>query len=190
MLTKKEIRTEIRARRRALSQQDWMEKSHCICEKICALSEYREAQLIYAYLAKSGEVLLDELILDALRQGKQVAVPKVLGPEMVFYELTDLADVEIGCMGIREPLLRREVSASKENGKALMLLPAVAVDGQCHRVGYGGGYYDKYLATHPETVKLAAVFSFQLYDQVPVESFDVPLDGIVTETMVLRRQSL
>ncbi len=195
-MTKQEIRAEVRHKRKALSEQEWREKSHRICQTICSLPAYQQAHVIYAYLAKPGEVLLDELIQDAWQQGKQVAVPKVLGAEMDFFALRDLSEVEIGCMGIREPLSREVVRPEETAEKgipadggavaaaALMLLPAVAVDEQGHRVGYGGGYYDKYLEKYPDLVKMAVVFGFQVYPQVPAEPFDIPLDRIVTEEKI------
>jgi len=195
MMTKQQIRGEIRDKRKAMSENEWREKSHRICQTICQMPVYQQARVIYAYLAKQGEVLLDELIADAVNAGKTVAVPKVLGEEMEFFVIRDLADVEIGCMGIREPLSRQTVAETVLIGsrdpadtesRALMLLPAVAVDEQCHRVGYGGGYYDKYLEKNPELEKLAVVFEFQVYPQVPFESFDVPLERVVTEKQVLR----
>ncbi|MBR6526931.1 MAG: 5-formyltetrahydrofolate cyclo-ligase [Lachnospiraceae bacterium] len=189
MMTKQQIRAEIRGRRKTMSETVWRETSHRICEAIRQMPVYQQAQVIYAYLAKQGEVLLDELILDALKAGKVVAVPKVLGAEMEFFVIRDLAEVELGCMGIREPLSRQTVSEALgddlQDHHEIMLLPAVAVDENCHRVGYGGGYYDKYLEKHPALKKLAVAFEFQVYPQVPTEPFDVPLDCIVTEERIM-----
>ena len=179
-MTKEEIRSRIRICRKEMSVLQWQEKSHEICQQIVKSRVYEQAEVIYAYLAKQGEVLLDEVILDAIAKGKQVAVPKVMGKEMKFFKLQDLSQVEPGCMGIREPLSREEILLSKET-VGLMLLPAVAVDEQGHRIGYGGGYYDRYLERDPQWIKVAAVFGFQVYEQVPAEALDVPLDGIVTE---------
>ena len=181
-MTKEEIRSRIRTCRKEMSVLQWQEKSHEICQQIVKSRVYEQAEVIYAYLAKQGEVLLDEVILDAIAKGKQVAVPKVMGKEMRFYRLRDLADVEPGCLGIREPLFREEILVGdQKTSTGLMLLPAVAVDRQGHRVGYGGGYYDRYLEQEPGWIKVAAVFGFQVYEQVPTEALDVPLDGIVTE---------
>jgi len=196
-MTKQKIRGEIRDRRKNMSEEEWREKSHRICEKIRLLPAYQRAGVIYAYLAKKGEVLLDELIRDAWKDGKIVAVPKVLGTEMEFFVISSLEDVEIGCMGIREPLSRQPVPIMdheedteqlEPQNHALMLLPAVAVDEQRHRVGYGGGYYDKYLEKHPQLEKTAVAFEFQVYPQVPTEAFDVPLDSIVTENRILSQE--
>lgn len=192
-MTKQEIRIQVRGLRKAMTEQQWREKSHSICEVIRQMPAYQQAQVIYAYLAKQGEVLLDELIRDALAAGKTVAVPKVMGAEMEFFVIRDLQEVEIGCMGIREPLSRERIEEKERQRQAegipcaLMLLPAVAVDEQCHRIGYGGGYYDKYLEKHPDLERLAVAFSFQIYPQVPVEEFDVPLDCVVTEEKTVRK---
>lgn len=181
---KKEIRTQIRQKRKALPREEWLEKSHIICDSLRSQPDYQQADVIYAYLAKEGEVLLDELIEEALKRGKRVAVPKVLGESMEFYELNDLAQVESGCMGIREPLSRKTVQGEKP----LMLLPAVAVDESLHRVGYGGGYYDRYLEQHPALRKIAVVFEFQVYPQVPAEVFDIRPDLAVTEYRILEQR--
>ena len=178
---KKEIRAQIRQKRKALSRQEWLEKSHVICDSLRRMPEYQQSDVIYAYLAKEGEVLLDELIEEALRDGKKVAVPNVLGTEMEFYELNDLAQVQIGCLGIREPLSRQPVCGQHP----WMILPAVAVDEHLHRVGYGGGYYDRYLERHPKLLKVAVVFAFQVYHRVPAEEFDVCPDLVVTENGIL-----
>lgn len=195
-MTKQEIRAQIRGLRKAMTEQEWREKSHSICETIRQLPAYQQARVIYAYLAKQGEVLLDELIRDALAAGKTVAVPKVLGAEMEFFVIRDLQEVEIGCMGIREPLSREMIGENELQRQtegmtpALMLLPAVAVDTQCHRVGYGGGYYDKYLEKHPGLERMTVAFAFQVYPQVPVESCDVPPDCVVTEERIMTRETV
>lgn len=202
-MDKKEIRREIRARRAALTEEEWREKSSVICDRIMQTVAYQTADVIYAYLAKKGEVLLDELIQHAWKCGKQVAVPKVMGNEMDFYEITDLEQVEIGPMGIREPVSGKwiqeserccfssetnAVSANKseqESRIGLMIMPAVAVDSKLHRIGYGGGYYDRYLERYPQLRKMAAAFAFQIYEEVPAEDFDIGPDCIVTEERIL-----
>lgn len=180
-MDKKEIRDEVRRRRAALGTEEWKMKSHQVCEKIWNLREYQRAEVIYAYMAKQGEVLLDELIQDAWQQGKTVAVPKVLGTDMEFYELDNMDDVVISAMGIREPVSRRIVHGKN----SILLMPAVALDLQRHRIGQGGGYYDRYLEQHPMPVKVGVAFDFQVYPRVPNEVFDVLVDTIVTETRVL-----
>lgn len=180
-MDKKQIRDEVRRKRVALSPEEWKMKSHQVCERIWNLRAYQRADVIYAYLAKQGEVLLDEVIEDAWRQGKRVAVPRVVGTDMCFCEIVNLEDVRESRMGIREPVSGRCV-----HGKApLLLMPAVALDTQLHRVGYGGGYYDRYLEQNPMPMKVAAAFDFQVYPKVPTETFDVMVDAVITETRII-----
>ena len=195
-MDKGELRREIRARRRRMGQEEWTAGSERVCRRIQSLRQYEEAELVCAYLAMRGEVLLDGLIEDAWRRGKQVAVPRVVGQEMLFYRLESLEAVEISPLGIREPAAALsgaglpEADSSKEwkpvetDGQALFLVPGVAFDRQLNRVGQGGGYYDRYLEKRPAAFKLGVAFAFQLYPHVPAEEFDVKLDGIAVESGV------
>ena len=96
---------------------------------------------------------------------------------MIFYKLTDFSQLEPGYFGIPEP-------ASGEIAdwpKALMIMPGVAFDRANHRVGYGGGFYDRYLEKHPQLERVAIAFSFQMLPEVPTEPTDICPQIIVTE---------
>lgn len=193
-MDKGELRREIRARRRRMGQEEWTAGSERVCRRIQSLRQYEEAEIVCAYLAMRGEVLLDGLIEDAWRRGKQVAVPRVVGQEMLFYRLESLEAVEISPLGIREPRepavvlpgagLPVEWKPVETDGQVLFLVPGVAFDRQLDRVGQGGGYYDRYLEKYPAAFKLGVAFAFQLYPHVPAEEFDVKLDGIAVESGV------
>ena len=180
-MTKREIREEIKRKRAAMSVEEWRMKSHQVCERIWNLRSYQKADVVYAYLGTKGEVLLDELIEDAWRQGKRVAVPKVVGTGLRFEELTDFAEVKVSHLGIREPIDGQTL----RGGRPLFLMPAVAVDMKLHRIGRGGGHYDRYLEQNPMPVKYAAVFEYQIYPSVPTEPFDILADGAVTEERII-----
>jgi 5-formyltetrahydrofolate cyclo-ligase len=176
-LDKTEIRREVRRKRKAMDKEEGKRKSHEICEKIKNLVAYQNADVLYAYMAMEGEVLLDELIRDAWSQGKKVAIPKVLGHDMEFFTLERMEEVMVSPMGIREP-----VSTEIPKGESpVFLMPALAMDREGNRVGQGGGYYDRYLETHPMPVKVGVGFDFQIYPQVPHEPFDIPVDVVITE---------
>jgi len=96
---------------------------------------------------------------------------------MVFYKLTDFARLEPGYFGIPEPVSGEIVNWSK----ALMIMPGVAFDRANHRVGYGGGFYDRYLEKHPQLERVAIAFSFQMLPEVPTEPTDICPQIIVTE---------
>ena len=97
--------------------------------------------------------------------------------ESVFYKLTDFARLEPGYFGIPEPVSGEIVNWSK----ALMIMPGVAFDRANHRVGYGGGFYDRYLEKHPQLERVAIAFSFQMLPEVPTEPTDICPQIIVTE---------
>lgn len=184
METKKHIRKEIFARRRAASDQEVAENSRAIFQKISQFPEYRNASWIYAYMDYNHEVMTREFILQAWKEGKKVAVPKVSGKEMVFYRLDDFSQLEEGYYGIQEPKPDPRRQAGEEPG--MILVPGVAFDRQRHRIGYGGGFYDRYLSVHPQHVSVAAAFEFQLMEGIPVEDTDICPDILVTEKNIFR----
>ena len=106
-----------------------------------------------------------------------VAVPKVVEKDMVFYKLTDFSQLEPGYFGIPEPASGEIV----EWPEALMIMPGVAFDRENHRVGYGGGFYDRYLEKHPQLERVAVAFSFQMLPEVPTEPTDICPQIVVTE---------
>lgn len=181
METKQVIRKEISKRRKAASMQQVKENSAKICDTLCDLQEFQQADWIYIYIDYKNEVMTGEIMQRALSLGKHVASPKVIGKDMIFYEIHTLDDLEPGYFGIREPREGLQ-EASCEN--AFLVMPGVAFDKQKHRVGYGGGFYDRYLEKHTKLYKAALAFDFQVMDEVPVEPTDILPDVVITETTI------
>ena len=152
------------------------EKSRILGEKFLKTQLYRQAKTIYGYLPYNQEVRTVPMLEQALRDGKQVAVPKVYGEEMKFHYLTDLSRVETGYAGIPEPIGDELVA---EDETALVLMPGMAFDREGHRIGYGGGFYDKFLAGEPEHPTVALCYDFQVLPQLETEEFDVPVDLVL-----------
>ena len=172
-MDKKQLRAHIRAQKRAMTQ---------ICEKSAALGKlfaesdaYRQAKSIYGYLPYNQEVRTVPMLRKAIADGKRVAVPKVFGDEMKFIWLDDLTQVEKGYSGIPEPIADGPVA---DDDTALVLMPGLAFDPQGHRIGYGGGFYDKFLASEPEHPTLALCYDFQLCDKLEPESHDIPVQMV------------
>ena len=136
MEEKKVIRKQVFAARKAHTDQQIDDWSRKIAETVTALPEYSNSRRILAYADYNHEVMTKYIIEAAWNDGKEVAVPKVVGQDMVFYKLTDFAQLEKGYFGIPEPA-RGEIVQWEE---ALMIMPGVAFDRQNHRVGYGGGF--------------------------------------------------
>ena len=116
------------------------------------------------------------MLQQALKDGKRVAVPKVYGEEMRFIYITDLSRVEKGYAGIPEPIDDGPVA---EDPTALVLMPGLAFDKDGHRIGYGGGFYDRFLAQEKDHPTLALCYAFQMLDTLETESFDVPVDCVL-----------
>ncbi len=179
---KKELRKEIIQLRKSHTDEEIHRMSLDVLERIQTLSEYQEAKVIYAYMDCRHEVETRDLIRFAWKDGKCVALPRVCGQEMHFYYITSFEnDLENGSFGIQEP--RENNPANVED--ALLLMPGVAFDIKRHRVGYGGGFYDRFLEAHPDLVTIALAFEFQVKEKVPFEKFDIRPAKVVTEQRVL-----
>ena len=175
-MDKKELRKQIRELKRAMSPAQIERASSRLGEQFAATELYQKAKTIYGYLPYNQEVRTVPMLQRALQDGKRVAVPKVYGDEMKFIYLDDLAAVEKGYAGIPEPAADEPVADDKT---ALVLMPGLAFDPEGHRIGYGGGFYDKFLAAEPEHPTLALCYEFQMLPKLETEAFDMPVDCVL-----------
>lgn len=192
---KKRIRREMLAVRDALSPAEQQRASCLITERLLGHQWFYRADVLLCYVSYGSELDTRELIREALRLKKQVYVPRVLEEHrMDFYRIQKPEELEPGFHGIPEPPVTAPVypgmAGCTENGEALaqcagavpgsnrkqvlMLLPGVAYDPYGNRLGYGGGYYDRYLTAHPEfqTYSIGIGHSCQRVAQLPVEETD------------------
>lgn len=184
MVEKKLIRKEIFRRRKEASQEELDIWSDAIIEKVLATDMYKNCETIYTYVAYKREVETKGLIQQAWKDGKKVAVPRVEGSVMNFYYITSLDQLENSDMGIPEP--KPENPADDEY--ALMVMPGVAFDRTMNRIGYGGGFYDRYLEEHPNLKRLAIAFEFQFVEgPLPTEPTDICPEMIITESCILTK---
>jgi len=175
-MDKKLLRKQIRDLKRAMTVQQIEESSAGLAEKFFACPQYANAKTIYGYLPYNQEVRTVPILERALADGKQVAVPKVYGDEMRFIYIDDLSKVEKSDMGIPEPV---EDGPVADDPTALVLMPGVAFTRQGDRMGYGGGYYDKFLAQEPEHPKVALCYGFQMVESLPTQEHDIPVDLVL-----------
>jgi len=127
-------------------------------------------------LPYNQEVRTVPILEQALADGKRVAVPKVYGDEMRFIYMTDLTKVAKSAFGIPEPVADGPVA---DDPTALVLMPGLAFDREGHRIGYGGGFYDKFLAQEPNHPTIALCYDFQMVENLPTEEFDIPVDCVL-----------
>lgn len=175
-MDKKELRRAIREKKRAMTEDEIENRSAKLAQLLYASDAYRNAQTIYGYLPYNQEVRTVPMLEQALRDGKRVAVPKVFGDEMKFLYLEDLTKVAKGYAGIPEPIA--DEPEARDNS-ALVLMPGLAFDPQGHRIGYGGGFYDKFLAAEPNHPTLALCYDFQLLPELETEEHDIPVDTVL-----------
>lgn len=175
-MDKKELRRTIRERKRAMTEEEIVSRSEKLGQLFAQSDAYKAAKTIYGYLPYNQEVRTVPMLERALRDGKRVAVPKVYGDEMKFLYLDDLSKVEKGYAGIPEPIADGPVADDKT---ALVLMPGLAFDPQGHRIGYGGGFYDKFLAAEPDHPTLALCYEFQMLPKLDTEEHDIPVDTVL-----------
>ena len=175
-MDKKALRMQIREKKRAMTEAQIVETSARLGELFAASEAYRQAKSIYGYLPYNQEVRTVPMLERAIRDGKRVAVPKCYGDEMRFIWMEDLSRVEKGYAGIPEPI---EDGPVADDEKALVLMPGLAFDPQGRRIGYGGGFYDRFLAKEPEHPTLALCYEFQMLPELETEEFDIPVDCVL-----------
>lgn len=182
MESKESIRKTVLSRRKTLTVDEMKKKSSAICEKLLSLPEFQESKHIYVYMDFKKEVMTREFIKKAWALGKTVAVPKVQGDEMEFYWLTSFAQLEPGYFGISEPSYG-DMACDED---AFILVPGVAFDVQRHRIGYGRGFYDRYLAKYPQLRSAAVAYDLQVFEEIPHEELDICPGVLVTESKIYR----
>lgn len=175
-MDKHELRRVIRRKKRAMTEEEICEKSTRLAELFLASDAYKNAGTIYGYLPYNQEVRTVPILERALSDGKRVAVPKCYGEEMRFLYLDDLTQVAPGYAGIPEPIADAPVARDET---ALVLMPGLAFDRQGHRIGYGGGFYDRFLAAEPNHPTVALCYDFQVLPALETEEFDVPVELVI-----------
>lgn len=182
--TKKEIREQAHANRKAQENKD--ELSQVICGKFAALPEYASAKTVMFYVDVRTEVRTRHYLPTALTHGKKIVVPYCVNDILELFWLESMDELEIGMYKILEPkkelrpLPEKQVSVSELD---LIMVPGVAFDRSGARMGHGFGYYDKLLEhARPETPLVALAFECQLFPEIPTQSHDVFMDKIITES--------
>lgn len=191
-MDKTEIRKEILKKRSELSVSQWREKSSLIQQQILKSNILDLADDILIYSDFRGEVETKALIEDALLEGKNVYLPRVLKsatePLMEFYRIESNTALSEGYMGIREPVAGIEhqfVYEDCKSNRIVMFVPGVAFDKNNNRLGYGKGFYDYYLKDKQNIITIGLCFELQLVDALPVSDNDIRLSKVITENTSL-----
>ncbi len=182
---KKEIRSQMRRIRREMSPQTVQEKNDRIYKRLIATQQYRRAKTVVVYVSKELEVDTRRLMEHAWADGKQVAAPRCVENTrlMKMHLIGSMEDLEEGAYGILEPY--SDLPVLEDTTNAICIVPAFCNDYRGYRVGYGGGYYDRYLSTF-QGVKIGVNYSDCVRPKLIGGRYDVPVDLLVTDRYLRR----
>jgi 5-formyltetrahydrofolate cyclo-ligase len=177
---KKALRREILAKRSSMTADTVLEKSQRICENVISSKFYKNCKKLCLYMPIRNEVDVRLLLEPARTDGKSVYLPKVL-PEnyMEFYSYNESTALISGAYDILEPDSTEILEPDEDT---LIIMPGAVFSKDNKRIGYGGGYYDRYLAKHPECKTMAVAYDFQVLEQIPYEEHDVCPDVVMSCT--------
>ncbi len=173
---KQRLRREYLQKRKSL--QNRLERDQKIFTQITYSDWYMQTKQINTYVSYRAEVDTKALIQQAWSDEKIVAVPRVSGEEMDFYEIHSMEDLESGIKGILEP--NNDCRKALQDS-AVIFVPGAVFDKEGYRIGYGGGFYDRYLEKYPNHLLVGLAYECQLIDHIPREPWDKKIDYIVTE---------
>ena len=181
-MTKASLRDISLKLRLEMTHQRVIDLSKQIEKHLMTTKTYEGAAMIFSYSPFRNEVFVDQAIVN-----KPYALPKIgRGGQMDFYEVRDQSTLIKHKFGMKEPQVGDIVIPGP---KDIILVPGACFDTMGYRIGYGGGYYDRYLQKHPDSIKIGLTFDAFLYDVIPSEAHDQVLDFIITEKGIIRIES-
>ena len=181
---KNRLRETYKNLRKELSDEERRSRSEAICRYFLALNSYRYADTILLYAPLKYEIDNQIILEDALKKGKKIAYPRCIEDnKMVYHYITSKEQLLSGKYGIMEPSSDLPVY-NNENDHPICILPALVYDKKGYRLGYGKGYYDRFLSGF-RGIKVGLVYSDFIIDTVPKGRFDLPSDLIITEKGVI-----
>lgn len=188
-MNKDEVRGQMRRMRRALSAEAQREAEEAVFARVSALGAYQRARTVMAYAAARGELPLGRVFADALAAGKTLVLPRCAGEGVMHGHRVDAPDRLVkGAYGILEP--GADCPRVEPAEIDLILVPGTAFDVRGHRIGQGGGYYDRYL-NRTQAVRVGVCHDFALLSVVPSEAHDARMDIVVTpgRTVIIREET-
>lgn len=187
MESKAEIRKQMLRIREKLTEEEIVSKSEAILQKVLKTPEYEEADNILLYADYCHEVMTRGIFENAVLHKKRVYFPRSdsFTNTMEFYQTTSVHQLERGYKGILEP---REIPQYRyklnKNEDTLIIVPGVAFDISGYRLGYGKGFYDRFLVSRRQISTMALAYSCQIVDEIPHDMHDIKMDKIVTEEII------
>ncbi len=183
MQTKKQFRDTMKKRRSVLSPEEVGARSEHVIARLAGQEAYRRAVCLASYVSVKNEVRTHSLIESALGSGKRVAVPVALPNRVLVHrEIRGLAELEPSTLGLMEPS-GETGSVVSPGALEVVVVPGLAFDRTGNRIGFGAGYYDRFLSLTP-AIKIGLAFDFQLVDRLPACPRDISMDLVITESEI------
>lgn len=185
-LEKQRLREERLAARETLSEKERVRLNDCITKKLLASPEYADAATVLTYVSVSSEVSTRMIIERALCDGKTVAVPRCLpGHCLEFVAIASLEQLVAAPFNLLEPAKELPAVTEDQKNNSICIVPALLVDTKGYRLGYGAGFYDRFLSTYPGK-KICLAYQQNLSrTMLPHTALDVAVDMVITESEVL-----
>lgn len=161
--------------RREMDKYTIKEKSNQIINNLLKSDLYKNASSIFVYVSKNKEVDTRDFIEKALADGKKIYVPKIKSREIIAVKLNDISELEVGRFDI--PTSMSEDSITNPD---LTICPGLSFDDDKNRLGFGGGYYDRFLAKN-QGIKIGLMISEFASSKIPTDSWDIKMDYVITE---------
>lgn len=191
-MNKKQIRETIKRKRDLLTKEEILSKSGLIMDKLVSMEAYKEAETVMCFSSFGSEVNTFPLTRQILKDGKTLVLPRVENKgdykKLGLYTVHNIDDdLTKGVFGILEPdIIKCKAAIAEEID--LFICPGVVFDLRCNRIGYGGGYYDRLFAELTNTAyKVGIAFDLQIVEKIEADSFDIPLDFVITEKRKISR---
>lgn len=185
------IRKEFIELREKQSLEDVVNKSTIIINKLINLNLYGKSKVVMGYMDFRNEVVTEYFLKESIRRGKKVAIPRIEvltngSKGIVPYMINDIHNqVEKGTFGVREPIRSRNIKLQPEEFD-LIVVPGVAFDIRGFRIGFGAGYYDRFLEkVRPDCIKIGIAFDMQIVEELSNESHDIPMDIVISEKRII-----
>lgn len=176
------LREKILEKRELLSKKEIINKSNKIKHELFSLPEYQRAKVICFFVSFNSEVDTHDMIKDAIKEGKRVCVPIATNHILILSEIKDFKELDKeNKYGIMEPSKIKKINRDMVD---MIMVPGTVFDKQCHRIGYGRGYYDGLLKGY-KGVSIGICFDLQVVDKVPLDEWDEQLDKVITEEKII-----
>ena len=181
---KKELRSYIKIKRKSVENK--AEKDSLVAQNLLSLDEIKKAETVLCYISLDDEICTDEIVRVLLDSGKSVGAPYCVdnNGNMDFYYITDFDDLRIQSFGVREPVIEKCKKVTSFDN-TIIILPGLCFDSNGNRLGYGKGYYDRFLQIH-SLISVGLCYNSFIVKKVPTDMYDKKADIIVTENDVIR----